>query len=232
MERRPQLTSEERRAAIVRAIREVFAEKGFDGTTTRELAVAAGVSEALLFKYFPSKEILYAAMLQSVIDDELDRGRLERMTRVEPSTSTLVMLIHMLYSAMILGRTRPDGVQPDILARLMSRSSMSDGSFARLFLREVAAPWVNKVEQCIQAAIESGDLPETSVPAKLGGWFAHNLVVIIKMQFLADPPTIDYGVPRERLVEHAVTFTLRGVGLSNETIRRYYNPNAFELFAG
>jgi AcrR family transcriptional regulator len=232
MARRPQLTSEQRRAAIVRAIRTVFAEKGFDGTTTRELAAAAGVSEALIFKHFPTKEDLYTAMLQSVIDDELDRGRLESVGRLEASTSTLVVLIHMFYSAMILGKTRPDGVQPEILARLMSRSATSDGSFARLFLREVATPWVNKVEQCLRAAIDSGDVPEAAVPAGVGAWLAHNLVVMIKMQFLTDPPTLDYGVPRERLVEHAVRFTLRGLGLSDQAIRRHYNPEAFEHIRG
>ena len=52
-------------SAIVKAVKKVFAEKGFDGTTTRELAVSAGVSEALLFKHFPSKESLYAAMQSS-----------------------------------------------------------------------------------------------------------------------------------------------------------------------
>ncbi|HEX2260068.1 MAG TPA: helix-turn-helix domain-containing protein, partial [Candidatus Binatia bacterium] len=57
------LSAEERRQAIADAVRGVFADKGFDGTTTRELAKAAGVSEALLYKHFPSKESLYAAML-------------------------------------------------------------------------------------------------------------------------------------------------------------------------
>src|SRR3972149_4316194 len=57
------LSSEDRREAIVEAVKGVFAEKGFDGTTTRELANAAGVSEALLYKHFPSKESLYAALL-------------------------------------------------------------------------------------------------------------------------------------------------------------------------
>jgi len=49
----------------VAAARDTFAAKGFDGTTTRELARAAGVSEALLYKYFPGKESLDAAMLQT-----------------------------------------------------------------------------------------------------------------------------------------------------------------------
>src|SRR5260370_1153389 len=62
MKHATKLSSEERREAIVKAVRKVLAEKGFHGTTTRELAEEAGVSEALLFKHFPNKESLYAAM--------------------------------------------------------------------------------------------------------------------------------------------------------------------------
>ena len=62
------LPSKERRQAIVTAVKGTFAAKGFDGTTTRELARAAGVSEALLYKHFPSKESLYGAMLDACVE--------------------------------------------------------------------------------------------------------------------------------------------------------------------
>src|SRR5262249_16826710 len=94
------LSSEERRAAIVKAVRRLFAEKGFDGTTTRELAAAAGVSEALLFKHFPNKEALYTAMQLSCLNEE-DRGRYERLTTLEPSASTLVLMVHFLVSLIL-----------------------------------------------------------------------------------------------------------------------------------
>src|SRR5437588_3444457 len=97
------LSSEERRAAIVKAVRRVFADKGFHGTTTRELAVAAGVSEALLFKHFPNKEALFSAMKLSL--NEQDLGRLERIKGLEASVSTLVLLIHFLASRVVEGWT-------------------------------------------------------------------------------------------------------------------------------
>ena len=53
------LDSDERRQAIVDTAVPLFARKGFAGTTTRELAEAAGISEALLFRHFPSKHLLY-----------------------------------------------------------------------------------------------------------------------------------------------------------------------------
>ena len=58
------LDSDERRKAIVGAAVPLFARKGFAGTTTRELAEAAGISEALLFKHFPSKQSLYREIRQ------------------------------------------------------------------------------------------------------------------------------------------------------------------------
>lgn len=53
----------ERQASIIAAAASLFAEKGFQGTTTREIAKTAQISEALLFKYFPTKRALYAAIL-------------------------------------------------------------------------------------------------------------------------------------------------------------------------
>jgi len=53
----------ERQASIIAAAASLFAQKGFNGTTTREIARTAGISEALLFKYFPTKRALYAAIL-------------------------------------------------------------------------------------------------------------------------------------------------------------------------
>src|SRR6476660_6222127 len=94
------LSSEDRRAAIIKAVRRVFAQKGFHGTTTRELADAAGVSEALLFKQFPNKEALYSAM-QLSCSQEHDSGRVERLKALEPSTSTLVLMVHLMATRLI-----------------------------------------------------------------------------------------------------------------------------------
>src|SRR6204780_1596177 len=90
------LSSEERRAAIIAAVRRVFAERGFHGTTTRALAAAAGVSEALLFKHFPVKEELFSAMQLACSGQDMDRY--ERLEALEPSASTLVLMVHFLVS--------------------------------------------------------------------------------------------------------------------------------------
>src|SRR5215510_8608861 len=96
------LSAEERRQAIADAVREVFAAKGFDGTTTRELAKAAGVSEALLYKHFPSKESLYVAMLDACIKGPTF-AEFKRILTLDPSTSTLVFMVHFVVSRFVQG---------------------------------------------------------------------------------------------------------------------------------
>jgi AcrR family transcriptional regulator len=61
---RERLEGDERRAQIVAVARRLFAENGYQATTTRELARAAGVSDALMYRYFKSKD----DVLRAVVD--------------------------------------------------------------------------------------------------------------------------------------------------------------------
>src|SRR4030095_4593877 len=54
-----------RREQILQTAVDLFSQKGFKGTTTKEIAKAAGVSEAIIFRHFASKDELYAAILYS-----------------------------------------------------------------------------------------------------------------------------------------------------------------------
>jgi AcrR family transcriptional regulator len=63
--RRVRVSGEERRRQIIEAAATLFSHKGFRGTTTREIARAVGVSEAMLFKHFATKEELYAAIIEA-----------------------------------------------------------------------------------------------------------------------------------------------------------------------
>ena len=57
-------TAEARREAVLEAGMEVFAERGFLGTPTTEVAKAAGISQAYLFRLFPTKSELVVAVVR------------------------------------------------------------------------------------------------------------------------------------------------------------------------
>jgi len=57
------MAGEERRLQILAVAVSLFSQKGFRGTTTKEIATAAGVSEAMVFRHFTTKQELYSAIL-------------------------------------------------------------------------------------------------------------------------------------------------------------------------
>lgn len=63
------LPAGQRRQEILAVARRLFAERGYDATTTREVAAAAGVSDALIYRHFASKD----ALLRALIDDGIER---------------------------------------------------------------------------------------------------------------------------------------------------------------
>ncbi|HKP36594.1 MAG TPA: helix-turn-helix domain-containing protein [Pyrinomonadaceae bacterium] len=68
------MTGEDRRLQILRVAMRLFSQRGFRGTTTKEIALAAGVSEAMVFRHFATKSELYSAILdhKACLHDELD----------------------------------------------------------------------------------------------------------------------------------------------------------------
>jgi AcrR family transcriptional regulator len=81
-DQRGRLQAGDRRTQILAAALEVFAEQGFHGTRTREIARRAGVSEALVFRHFPTKEALIRAILELV-------GLRERIRKLEAGLRTM-----------------------------------------------------------------------------------------------------------------------------------------------
>ncbi len=66
------------RQAILDAALDLFAEKGFFGTSLRDVATAVGVRESALYNYFPGKDALFDALLSAQQDSQ---GRAARAAR-------------------------------------------------------------------------------------------------------------------------------------------------------
>lgn len=60
------LKAAERRASILAVAKVLFADKGFHGVSVDDIARRLGVSPAILYQHFPSKESLYEAVLSDI----------------------------------------------------------------------------------------------------------------------------------------------------------------------
>ena len=118
-------SAESRRQQLIETGLRVFAKHGFRGTTTRQLAEAAGVTEAVIFKHFADKNELYAAILgqkASETDAELWFSELEELDRRGADADVL----RVVYQR-IVGRHERD---PYFL-RLMIYSALEEHPLAR-----------------------------------------------------------------------------------------------------
>jgi AcrR family transcriptional regulator len=213
---RARLPADERRNQILESVQDLMAEKGFHATTTRQLADAANVSEALLFKHFPSKEALYKAMLEYQCATKCTDWA--EVAQLKPSTETLVRVVHFLMSRLVRGReSKDDHLTMD---RMLLRSLCEDGAFARVALSGLKECVISKIEECLKVAARSGDLT-TRKPLPLGAWFTHQLALMQRFLRIPSNPAVPYIASNDDVVQQAVVFCLRGMGLREEAITKF-----------
>src|SRR5690348_4709294 len=83
--KKTRMAGEDRRRQLLRAAIESFSQRGFSGTKTKDIAAAAGVSEAILFRHFATKDDLYHAILDLKTDPARTRRlklRMEELSRL------------------------------------------------------------------------------------------------------------------------------------------------------
>ncbi|MDD1533680.1 MULTISPECIES: TetR/AcrR family transcriptional regulator [unclassified Bradyrhizobium] len=203
------MTSDLRRQLILGAAKRCFARHGYNGTTTKSVAAAAAISEALLFKHFPSKAALYAEILSD--ECEADPALVELLER-EPSTATLVELIR----GMVQHFLGPDQEEAQRL-RLMATSHLDDGEFARLLYAKIETLIGSVFVASLERAVAGGDArPGSGEPLNLF-WFAHHTVMTAALTRLSTTPCLAYG-KAEDLERQLCEFLLRGIGLNDAAI--------------
>jgi len=216
------LDSDERRQAIVEAAVPLFARKGFSGATTRELAEAAGVSEALLYRHFPSKQLLYSEILQQV-GCQGDPA-LEKLASLPASSATLVCMMRFMVRRFLAG-SEAERADLDPRLRLVLHSCLEDGVYARELFEAVCAQVMPFFTASFAAAVAAGDI--TPPPGAVANqfWFAHHVAAMMAFASLPGQSCVPYEGTLDALVDDASHFILRGIGMSDAAIAA--NTEAF-----
>jgi AcrR family transcriptional regulator len=234
----PRLRFRDRRRAIVEAALPLFARQGLRGTTTRALAEAAGVSEALLYRHFPSKEALHQEVLDHVSDSDDDA--IELIRSLPATTSTLVhMLTYVVHRFARQSHIDRDAAQQ----RLFLASLIGDAEFARAVLRRVFDQYYPPMLAAMEAAEAAGDLTPGPVSSANRFWFVEHLASMLINLRLSGVPAVTYATVPDKnnhnnrdadesdTIRQAVWFCCRGIGLTDAAIVTHLNPQALALLA-
>lgn len=216
----------ERREEILTVSMDLFARHGLHGVTTRMIADAVGVSEALLYRHFRGKEDLYEELQRWCVRDTMNTA--ERLAQLESSTETLVLAIYFM-TRQILAST--EGTKRSTcIKRLMLGSLIDDGEFARSFVTRNIGRFIPKMVECLEAARRAGDLEDRAKHPQVRIWMAHHAAVMASNMLLPARPVVDYGLGTEALAEEITRFSLRGVGLKEKALARHPVPKTLAAF--
>ncbi|MDD9149706.1 MULTISPECIES: TetR/AcrR family transcriptional regulator [unclassified Sporolactobacillus] len=129
--------------AILEAAIHEFAEKGFERTSTNQIAKSAGTSKGLIFHYYKSKEKLYEASVRFAIDfsiKELDFSKVKITNNVIEELKRFVEQEFLfckhypdIYRLVVIALTRPPGKLTDKMADLFRElESMASQVFKKV----------------------------------------------------------------------------------------------------
>ncbi|MCK9544029.1 MAG: TetR/AcrR family transcriptional regulator [Novosphingobium sp.] len=149
--RRREARRRDRREAILEVARASFLENGYDGTTMSGIAAAVGGSKATLWNYFPSKDVLFAA----VLDHATDQFRKDLSAIFNPDDSVETTLRR--FCKQYIGKlTQPDTIA---LYRLVVGEAGRFPEVGRIFYERAAGRTRETIARYFEGAVERGRMP-------------------------------------------------------------------------
>ena len=183
----PRTSGQARHASLIGAAASLFATNGFKGTTTKEIAKAAGVSEALLFKHFPTKRALYAAILAEKAQYSGLREAIEEAATKRDDAQ----LFTLLASYRIRKGTDPT------MFRLLLFSALEGHEISKMFFQQQSRRFHDLLADYIQRRITDGAFRQVDPLLSARAFFG----IIVHHRLMHDV----FGLPMHRTYEDTVT---------------------------
>jgi AcrR family transcriptional regulator len=183
------------RERILDAAEVVFAKHGLNGTRIREIAEMAGLTNATLYRYFPSKTDLYEAVLERGM-----RPLIDLMTEFSTGPKDMESARKLVRGGMKRLSERPN------LPRLIYLETISEGSYlaelSSKWLRPLLDPGLAQLKEDTASTPWEGNLAPLVITAFVQLTFGHFALAPLFREMIGADPT------SEEWVTHQTTFML------------------------
>jgi AcrR family transcriptional regulator len=193
------MKSDQRRASIVAEAIRLFAEKGFRGTTTRELAGALGVTEPVLYQHFKTKGELYRAIIGAKAGEGMEKSsELARHLAADDDRGLLSFVAKLILDHFD---------QDPAYSRLLLYSALERHELAALFYEQQLVQFYNLVAAYFRRRMRAGGLrvldPQMAARSFIGMVSYHGQIELLFEAKLK--------MTRKKLVNQLVTVFLDGL---------------------
>lgn len=202
------MAGEDRRRQILQVAMSLFSRRGFRGTTTKEIAQAAGVSEAMVFRHFANKQELYSA----IIDHKACADNFQQPCDIVPDALARKD-DRAVFSGIALAMMRHHEGDTEFL-RLLTQSALEGHELADMFWDRNVRRMYDFLGSYIRERQRDGAMreidPTIVVRCFLGMVIHHSLNNI-----LWDTRRRLLDIPNERAAEEFTELLLRGIAHTN-----------------
>lgn len=203
----PKAHPSDSREALLQAAKRVFAQKGFEGATVKDLADEAGVNVSLISYHFGGKENLYRACLESFGHERVEAA--ERVLKSPSSLEDFTIRLKLFGEEIIDIHQRDENVCKLIHRAIDTCDPVSVDIFKDVFIRIFAA-LQNFISEAQKAGLVRSELDSECAAALIFGALVH----IVRMEDLRQRIGLDSifdPVFREKVLEHWVETQTQGV---------------------
>lgn len=210
MRAKNRLTVEQRKECILENASIIFAQKGFHGAKTKEIANICGISEAVIYKYFDDKEDLFIKAvfrIHTKMLSDWEKTISECPTGLEAILKLIRVSIMMLYE------------NPAICGNILHSFAFchKDEKY-----RKQVANWKNKLQDfwsdLVRRGIMDGSLIETLEPERVG-FFLQGSVWMTLFNIISDP-SYDHEKCINRVTKAALERIASPAGLAQISMRQ------------
>jgi AcrR family transcriptional regulator len=154
MSKTPNLGKGEAEARILASAAGMFANSGYNGVSTRDIANGAGVNEVTIYRHYPRKRDLYVAVLNAELQQVKLRGDLlARIAEAQDARTAVVRTFELIAATL---SNRQD------LVRLMQYCSLEMGEDIDPLLRKHLGELVEVIARYLEPWVSKGELRAAS----------------------------------------------------------------------
>jgi len=131
---RCRMSREERRRQLIKVAVKFFSDFGFQGASTKSIAEAAGVTEAIIYRHFATKEQLYSAILEHKLEQSGTQEWIDELHKLAEANRDEELFRSVARKILDAYEKDPD------FQRLMFRAAIENHDFSMLSHEKVGLP--------------------------------------------------------------------------------------------
>ena len=189
---------------LLAAALELFVEKGFAATRSEEVAARAGVAKGTLYRYYPSKDELFKAMVRENLSVHIAESAAQAAQYQGPIADLLAEMMRTWWAKVGQGNA-------GVVCTLLMIEARNFPELARFYVDEVITPSQNLLGGLIERGIAAGEFRAVPVEATVHMLIAPLLHMMLHEHSFGDQDICLHSMSPMELLEAQMSLLLHGL---------------------